>query len=189
MQKALTIAPYVLDVILRRVMWELDGKTPDADLLFRRQTALTATIPKIGTHMSGSAIDISVLRRDDGREFDRGGPYIELSELTPMASPFVSPAARQNRAEITALMERHGLVHYPWEFWHYSGGDAYTELLTKSGRPGRYGAVDFEPASGAMVPVPDPKTPLHSPAEIRKNLELALARMASSTSGPAAGAR
>ena len=44
-----------------KVIWELDGQTPDADFLFKRLLTLVAQIPKTGTHMSGSAIDISVL--------------------------------------------------------------------------------------------------------------------------------
>ena len=38
---------------------------------------------------------------------ERRVTYAEMSELTPMASPFVSGEARHNRAEITAVMRRH----------------------------------------------------------------------------------
>jgi hypothetical protein len=36
----------------------------------RRAIVLTANMPKIGVHMSGSAIDISVFHRDDGTDSD-----------------------------------------------------------------------------------------------------------------------
>jgi hypothetical protein len=145
--------------------------------MFRRMTALTATFPKIGTHMSGSAIDISVLRTADLAEIDRGGPYIELSELTPMDSPFVSAEARRNRAEISEVMRRHGFVAYPYEFWHYSKGDAYTAYLTGSGSPARYGPVDLDPVSGNVNPISDAKKPLHSMEDIENHIESALSRL------------
>lgn len=106
--------------------------------------------------MSGSALDISVFERECGKEVDRGGPYITLSEITPMGSPFLTAQARRNREEITALMARYGFVAYPWEFWHYSSGDAYAEQLTGSGRAARYGTVHCAPGGGAVTPVEDP---------------------------------
>lgn len=120
MQKFLARAPYTFDVILQRLEWECNGAAPSVDLVMRRVNALVASAPKVGTHMSGSAIDISVLQRDSGLEVDRGRPYLEMSELTPMDSPFVSAAAHANRLAITALMRKQGFVTYPWEFWHYN---------------------------------------------------------------------
>lgn len=177
MQKYLALKESIFDGILQKVIWEVEGSIPTPDLLFRRISALVATIPKIGTHMSGSAIDISVLRADDLSEVERGGPYIELSELTPMASPFVSAQAAQNRVEITQLMEKHGFLAYPYEFWHYNKGDAYDEYLTQSGWPARYGAIDFDVANGTVTPIPNPKQPLHSLKEIQHYIEQALNRL------------
>jgi hypothetical protein len=34
-------------------------------------------------------------------EIDRGAPYMEVSEKTPMGSPFISDQAARNTAEIT----------------------------------------------------------------------------------------
>ena len=102
MQKYLGRTPMVFDAVLKSVMWELGGQRPTPEFMFRRCSALVASVPKFGTHMSGSAIDISVMHLDDpSREVDRGAPYLEMSALTPMGSPFVSDAARRNRQEIT----------------------------------------------------------------------------------------
>lgn len=98
--------------VLERVLWEL-GDIPPPDLMFRRVSALIAACPKVGTHMSGSAIDISVIERDSRHDSPRGGAYLEMSELTPMDSPFIAADARENRAAITTLMARHGFVTYP----------------------------------------------------------------------------
>jgi D-alanyl-D-alanine dipeptidase len=177
MQRWLGEAPGVFDVILRRVVWELGGRPPTPDFMHRRLTALVATRPRIGTHMSGSALDISVLRRDDGAEVFRGGPYLEMSDLTPLESPFLDAQARRNRRDITDLMRRHGFMAYPYEFWHYSKGDAYAEMLARSGRPGRYAAVDADLATGRVTAIADPLTPLHRLDEVRANIEAALRRL------------
>ena len=177
MQKGVAMQPIVLDRILAKVIWETRGNCPEPSFLFRRITALSATFPKIGTHMSGSAMDISVIRMEDGTDVDRGGPYIELSEKTPMESPFVPLQAAGNRAEITRIMQRHGFMAYPWEFWHYSQGDAYAEHLVNSGKPARYGAVDFDPITGSLAAMLNPKEPLHLPQDILRNMRAALARL------------
>jgi D-alanyl-D-alanine dipeptidase len=178
MQKHLGLLPQVFDAVLQAVMWELGGEKPSPVFMFRRCSALVASVPKFGTHMSGSAIDISVVHLDDpAREVDRGAPYLEMSALTPMASPFVSAEARRNRDDITALMRLHGFVEYPWEFWHYSSGDAYEQVLAKTGRPAIYGAVSFDPRSLQVAPLVQPDEPLNSLEEIRAEIDAALARL------------
>jgi D-alanyl-D-alanine dipeptidase len=177
-QKYLGRMPQVFDAILRSVMWELGGTVPSAEFMFRRCSAMVATVPKFATHMSGSAIDVSVLWSDDRQcEVDRGAPYIEMSALTPMDSPFVPDSARQNRQDITAVMQAHGFVAYPWEFWHYSSGDAYEQFLCRTGRPAVYGAVDWDPASGRVVPLERPTEALNSNDEVRAEIAAALRRL------------
>ena len=135
MQKDIGLMPFLFDVILRKVVWELDGRTPEPAFLFRRLLTLVAQMPKTAPHMSGAAIDLSVLDRTTGVEVDRGGPYLEMSERTPMDSPFVSPLARRNRQEITAIMRESGFVEYPYEFWHYGSGEVFDEGVRRTGRP------------------------------------------------------
>ena len=179
MQKQLGREPQVFDAVLQRVMWELDGQRPTPEFMFRRCSALVASVPKFGTHMSGSAIDISVRHlHDPQREVDRGAPYLEMSEKTPMDSPFVSAEAQRNRQEISALMLRHGLVGYPWEFWHYSSGDAYEQVLLNTGRPAIYGAVSADLQSLQVTPLAGADQPLNSFDEIRAEIDAALARHA-----------
>lgn len=175
MQQGLSLNADIFGAVLRKTTWECGGKKPPVNLLYRRLGSLIANAPKVGTHMSGSALDISVLLRDTGEEVERGGPYPEMSERTPMASPFVSEQARQNRQEITALLGRHGFVTYPWEFWHYNDGDAYAELLNHTGRPARYGPVHVDPASGRVTPIDDPCAPLNSREVIEELMEQVLA--------------
>lgn len=177
-QKKLAVREDIFDAILARTRWELGGRTPSVEQMFRRVSALVATSPKVGTHMSGSALDISALDRN-GFDVDRGGPYLELSELTPMNCPFISAEAGKNRREITALMARHGFAAYPYEFWHYSSGDAYSEFLSGSDKPARYGAVRAHFPGGDVEPIADPMAPLHSEQEMAEQIERSLGRLPS----------
>ena len=176
MQKYLARASYTFDIVVERLLWEGNGSLPPVDLVMRRIGALVAAAPKVGTHMSGSAIDISVLDRTTGQEIDRGRPYLEMSELTPMTSPFIAPEAQANRQAITALMRDYGFVTYPWEFWHYNQGDAYDHYLNGTGQPAPYGAVHLSLTDGSVEPITDPLTPLNSYAEIEYELNQALER-------------
>ncbi len=184
MQRCIGLQPFIFDVILGKVIWENGGDIPSSDLFLRRMAALVASAPKVGTHMSGSAIDVTVLYTDDHSEVDRGGPYIELSELTPMDSPFVPEQAARNRSEITGLMRRYGFMAYPYEFWHYSKGDAYAEYLGDSGRPARYGPIDFDIGTGSIRSVENPEVRLNGPSEIQRNMDQALDRLDAGASKP-----
>jgi D-alanyl-D-alanine dipeptidase len=185
MQKFIGLDPSVFDVILRVVIRELGGRTPSPEHMFKRALTLVAQIPKTGTHMSGSALDISVIDRNTGLDVDRGAPYLEMSELTPMDSPFISTAARKNRQEITAIMRDAGFVEYPYEFWHYSSGDVYEDILYDRPGPARYGAVDRVPDSGIIQAIPNPELPLNDMDEIKNEIEAALRRISSAESSPA----
>jgi zinc D-Ala-D-Ala dipeptidase len=176
MQKYIGLMPSLFDVILRKVVWELGGRTPEPDFLFRRLLTLVAQYPNTATHMSGAALDISVLDRDTGVEVDRGGPYIEMSECTPMNSPFVRAHALQNRQEITAIFRESGFLEYPYEFWHYSSGETYEACVRRTGRPARYGPVDFDPVTGRVTPIDEQEKPLNSLEEIRVEIRAALKR-------------
>ena len=177
MQKHVGLQNSVFDKILKKVIWENNGEIPSPELMLKRFTALIATSAKIGTHMSGSAIDISVYQASNLSKMDRGGPYLEMSELTFMDSPYISEKATTNRQEINGILKKHGFIAYPYEFWHYSQGDAYAEYITKSGKDARYGAVSFDLATGKIIPLEDPEKPLHSMEQIQKKIESALARI------------
>lgn len=181
MQGQLVRKPELFDAILQKCIWENGGQVPPTELVFRRAIVLIANIPKIGTHMSGSAVDISVFRRDDGSEVWRGNPYLEMSERTPMRSPFVEPDALQNRLEITALMESRGFVHFPFEFWHFNQGDALGNLLDNRRVPARYGPVHWDPRTNRVEPCTNPLEPLNPLPVIEREIAAAMRRAAPSS--------
>ena len=150
---------YVIQSVLERVRWELDGRTPTGELVMRRLAVWTATTLKFANHTSGSAVDVTVLD-SDGRPADLGGTYPQLSHMTPMASPFISADARRNRRIMCDLLAEEGFAAYPYEFWHFSCGDADSEMLTGEGRAGRFGPVHWRQATGAVAAAEDLLKPL-----------------------------
>jgi D-alanyl-D-alanine dipeptidase len=176
MQGLLVRKPSVFDTILKKCIWENGGEIPPVEMVFRRAIVLCANIPKIGTHMSGSAIDISVFHRDDGSEVWRGNPYLEMSERTPMRSRFVEPEFIENRLAITAMMEAHGFMHFPFEFWHFNKGDAGAHILINNPAPCRYGPVNWNPLTNEVTPVANPLTPLNPLPVIEKEIAAAMQR-------------
>lgn len=176
MQRQLGRKPAVFDAVLNRCIWESGGEMPSVELVFRRAIVMVANIPKIGTHMSGSAIDISVFHREDGSEVWRGYPYLEVSEHTPMRSPFVAPEFLENRLAITAMMEAHGFIHFPFEFWHYNKGDAGAQILTGRREPARFGPVNWNPQTNEITPVTDPLAVLNPLPVIEKEIAAAIER-------------
>lgn len=177
MQRAQSHSFRNFDFILKKVMWELNGKVPDPGLMLRRVGAMIALRCRVGTHVSGSAIDVTILDRTTGTEIDRGGPYLEFSERTPMESPFITTEALKNRLAIQEIFHRNGWRAYPWEFWHFSSGDCYAEFLSGSGKASRYGAIEF--AGGSITPMSAVESDqLLEPLEFyQKQIELALARI------------
>lgn len=176
MQSCLVRKPEIFDVILKKCIWENGGEVPTTELMFRRALVLIANIPKIGTHMSGSAIDVSVFRRNDGTEVSRGYPYLEMSERTPMRSPFVAAEHIRNRLEICAMLEAEGFVHFPFEFWHYNKDDAMGHVLRDNPRPAKFGPVNWDPKTNQVERVADPLAPLNPLPVIEQEIAAALER-------------
>ncbi len=176
MQRQLVRKPSVFDTVLKKCIWELGGQIPTPDFMFRRAIVLTANMPKIGAHMSGSAIDISVFRRDDGAEVWRGYPYLEMSECTPMRSPFVAPEYVATRLEICAMMEKHGFIHFPFEFWHFDKDDAGMHILTGNAAPCRFGPVNWNPETNEVTPVENSLALLNPLPVIEREIAAALER-------------
>lgn len=175
MQSTLVRKPEVFDAILEKCIWESGGKIPPVEFVFRRAMVMVANIPKAGTHMSASAIDISVFQRD-GSQVWRGGPYLEVSERTPMRSPFIRENELRNRLEITELMESHGFMHFPFEFWHYNKGDALAHILTGNPAPARYGPVNRDSQTNTVTAVAEPLNPLNPLPAIEIEIAAAMNR-------------
>ncbi len=79
----------------------------------------------------------------------------------------VSPEARRNRRMIRDLFAEQGFTPYPYEFWHYSHGDADYQVVSNTGGPARYGPVTRCARTGRLTAVPDIRTAFVSVDDIR----------------------
>ena len=176
MQRRLAQTEAVFDRVLERTTWECGGADPSPELLTRRLGCLVAPCPKLGTHMSATAIDVSVLDRRTGRELERGGRYLEISERTPMASPFITAGERAVREAVTEAMAGRGFVPYAYEFWHYNKGDAHEAVARGDAAPARFGPVEVDLGSLEVTPIRDDRRPLTPPHELEELLAAARLR-------------
>jgi len=71
-------------------------------------------------HSRGSTVDLTLVRRADGRELDMGSPFDFLSPKSWPSDRSVSEEAQQNRALLAAAMRRGGFRPYDQEWWHFT---------------------------------------------------------------------
>ncbi|MFC4529580.1 M15 family metallopeptidase [Sphaerisporangium dianthi] len=90
---------------------------------------------EVAPHTAGAAVDLT-LATDDGAEVDMGTPVNANPEESDGAcytgAPNISDAARQNRKILSTALEAAGLVNYPTEWWHWSYGDRYWAMTTRT---------------------------------------------------------
>lgn len=183
MQTNLLQSDAVVDRIVAKVRWEVGHDEPSPQLVCTRIAALVAATPATSTHVSGSAVDVSVIDRATGAELGRGAPYLELSELTPMDTPFVPAEAQGARRFVTEVMARHGFVAYPFEFWHYSMGDVFERQVRGVEEPARYGPVRVDLGSGGVVPFAPVEVPWGGPGGLEDLVARRLGSSSASSSG------
>jgi D-alanyl-D-alanine dipeptidase len=71
-------------------------------------------IAKASAHSTGTAVDIGLVDKDFGTPFD----LFDAASATK--HPGIAAEARQNRETLLGLMQRHGFVNLPEEWWHFS---------------------------------------------------------------------
>jgi len=102
---------------------------------------------EVAPHTAGAAVDLT-LCSPDGVEYDMGTQVNDNPEQSEgacyTAAPNISDDARAHRKLLAAALEAAGLVNYPTEWWHWSYGDRYWAMTTKSGHA-LYGPVEFTP--------------------------------------------
>jgi D-alanyl-D-alanine dipeptidase len=161
MQRSLLESDTVLDQVVERVTWECGDGAVDPELVYERLIVLCANAFANGTHLAGTAVDVMIRDAESGEQLDLGAPYLDLSERTPMASPFVGAQAQSNRRQCVDLFSSGGFYPYPFEFWHYSRDDVYGVLLGKSTGPVRFGPVDVDPQTGEVEAIASPEREIH----------------------------
>lgn len=96
-----------------------------------------ASNPKsLGGHETGGAIDVALCDKN-GNEFDYGTKYHEKSPANKTKSRHILKEHKENRQRLLKVMKSQGFVNYPYEWWHFSYGDANWAAY----RGKRFGAI------------------------------------------------
>lgn len=87
----------------------------------------------IPPHNTGAAVDIEVINAKGGL-VDMGMAIRDWSHIDPEICMTkcnkISREALKNRLILLNIMEKHGFVNYPTEWWHYSYGDRYWAFIS-----------------------------------------------------------
>ncbi|MDD5482100.1 MAG: M15 family metallopeptidase [Kiritimatiellae bacterium] len=76
--------------------------------------------PKKGSrHNRGSAVDVTLVELDSGRELEMPSGYDDFTERAAYAFTNLPPAAVSNRALLRALMTECGFIPLETEWWHF----------------------------------------------------------------------
>jgi D-alanyl-D-alanine dipeptidase len=80
-------------------------------------------ISETSTHCSGSTLDLTLTQLNtDGvstTDLDMGTIFDFFDDTAHTLSNHVSEIAQKNRLFLKTLMERHGFLNYPLEWWHF----------------------------------------------------------------------
>jgi zinc D-Ala-D-Ala dipeptidase len=71
-------------------------------------------IAKDSAHSTGAAVDLGLVGLDFGTPFDF------FDEASGAHNPAISGEAKQNRADLFALVRRHGFANFDKEWWHFT---------------------------------------------------------------------
>jgi len=117
------------------------------DKIIQIAGVMIASTPDTAAHISGCAIDLSLLTLDN-QIVDLGQKYLQSATNFPNLSPEV----KNNRQLLCSIMDKYGFANYPYEFWHFCQGDKIEARI--HGRDHAiYGPVLFDPETQITTPV------------------------------------
>ena len=90
---------------------------PDVD---KRDLFKDGYIAERSGHTRGSTLDLTLVRRADGRGLDMGSAFDFFSPNSWPSDQSVSAEAQQNRALLAEAMRRGGFRPYDREWWHFT---------------------------------------------------------------------
>ena len=80
-------------------------------------------IAKQSSHSRGSAIDLTLLDMNSGKEVDMGGPFDLFSEVSHPAYRGITEEQYENRMFLQRVMVRNGFLPLECEWWHFMLAD------------------------------------------------------------------
>ena len=77
-------------------------------------------IAKQSSHSRGSAVDLTLIDLESGRELDMGSRFDYFDDISHTESPLITKTQLSNRLLLKSLMESQGFKNFSQEWWHYS---------------------------------------------------------------------
>ena len=77
-------------------------------------------ISRKSNHSCGLAVDVTLIRLENGEELDMGGRHDLLDESSATRYSGLTPEQQENRLLLVRTMAEVGLYNYRKEWWHYS---------------------------------------------------------------------
>ena len=74
-------------------------------------------------HNRGAAVDLTLIHLSDGRELPMPTPFDDFSERAGRDYPDLPAEVIRNRDLLRRVMEKHGFVALPTEWWHFDDVD------------------------------------------------------------------
>ena len=71
-------------------------------------------------HSRGSTLDMTLVDIKTGKPLDMGSPYDFFGEVSWVNYKNLTAQQLANRMLIQTIMKKHGFIHYPKEWWHFT---------------------------------------------------------------------
>jgi len=91
--------------------------------------AYTAGVPILAAHTAGAAVDVELFKSGESA-LDFGTSYGTATSQSNTLCEQISQSGRANRQILVNIMEKNGFTNYPFEWWHFSIGDACAAFIT-----------------------------------------------------------
>ncbi|PLZ03803.1 D-alanyl-D-alanine dipeptidase [Burkholderia sp. WAC0059] len=76
--------------------------------------------PAVGSnHSRGTALDVTLLDAESGREFDMGTGFDAMTQASEHFHPGLPQTVQRNRLLLLGVMHAAGFTHIASEWWHY----------------------------------------------------------------------
>lgn len=140
----------------RRVNWiQSDHPEWNWNKVLLEAKSKTAVSPRLASHKSGAAIDITLRRISSGLPLDLGNKYPEGGALVAVDCPFVTAEQWQTRQLFVNSFRMAGFEIYDGEDWHASYLDnlaGIKEGKIVKGYSAKYGPIrEFDYATGEII--------------------------------------
>jgi D-alanyl-D-alanine dipeptidase len=71
-------------------------------------------------HTRGSTLDMTLVDINTGKPLDMGSPYDFFGKVSWVNNKNLTAQQLANRMLIQTIMRKHGFMHYPKEWWHFT---------------------------------------------------------------------